>query len=704
MTAADHREEARSAMPILKAALLAAVLFLLCAVPASAQTRTVIATVPQPSTANPGDWAGGLTPLDGDTIVLPSGTTALDIDGTLLLGGLRTDENENTPIIRLRNGSDLAIGASEGVFPRLRNAIFAGTAGEDNQVTFVMGATISGSLRLANGVTINADPADNQSGLGLTNVNVQFSGAVTGQPTPGIRLRGGDSVVGGPVAVSGPVNAIRPVFQVDHPATLRFSEFASLSPSLVTRFTGHVVAEGGSTLGTLESSGGTLDVIPGASSATVALYGASLQDAFVNVAQAANGFFPVLSSPGSLHVDRTRFRTVPHADADQAAAPQQQTITPGAAILGSDNRFPPGRINRAGAWVPSQNASGELVADRRVLTPKEPVAGEEPPRPAKLVAHGSGQLGTKLTCAAGEYNHEIPDGAFHGNFYRDGIEVATDVAEYEISALDLGKPITCATVVVDVFGNIIDDPAVGMFQWTLPPEQLPPTPETPGTPETPSTSTPAPATPAPALPVATSPAAPTPAAANPAPAPATTSVPRATRAIAAPLPAIAAAATTPARCPTVAELSDVTTAWRLAQSAKSQTTLTGAATPGIWRCSVTGIDDGKPVVLRSLPVLVANRQRAMLTSETASTPKLRNPTLLSSGKQRISARLYARGGDAKLKTRTTRFTQTVTKGENTVRFVETVGASLPKGRYKLVVRAITKDGVSAPLVQEVTIR
>ncbi|HWT94638.1 MAG TPA: hypothetical protein VN238_16700, partial [Solirubrobacteraceae bacterium] len=159
----------------------------------------------------------------------------------------------------------------------------------------------------------------------------------------------------------------------------------------------------------------------------------------------------------------------------------------------------------------------------------------------------------------------------------------------------------------------------------------------------------------------------------------------------------------PATCPSIATLEDIQSAWRSADGQRAQGTLTGSSAPGVWRCRVTGTEDGQPVVLRSLPVLVANGQRAMFDRETVQAERLSDPTLLSSGAQRISARLYARKADSKLGTRTTRFTQRVHRGENAVGFTRHVGAKLPKGRYKLVVRAITEDGVSAPLIQEVTI-
>lgn len=169
------------------------------------------------------------------------------------------------------------------------------------------------------------------------------------------------------------------------------------------------------------------------------------------------------------------------------------------------------------------------------------------------------------------------------------------------------------------------------------------------------------------------------------------------------LPTITTPATAPATCPTDATLDAVASAWRSADGRRVQDTLTGGATPGVWRCRVAGTQDGQPVVLRSLPVLVANGQRAMFSRETVKAARLSDPTLLSSGAQRISARLYARKADSRLGTRTTRFTQAVRRGENTVAFTKHAGTQLPKGRYKLVVRALTPDGVSAPLIQELTI-
>jgi hypothetical protein len=120
---------------------------------------------------------------------------------------------------------------------------------------------------------------------------------------------------------------------------------------------------------------------------------------------------------------------------------------------------------------------------------------------------------------------------------------------------------------------------------------------------------------------------------------------------------------------------------------------------------IRGTEHGAPVEYRSLPVLVTGHQRAMLTAETATAATLKDPRLLSTGRQRISARLYRRvKGTWKIGPRSTRFEQTVRQGANTIAFVQHLAKPLPKGRYKLVVRVYTaKHTISGALVQELTI-
>jgi hypothetical protein len=104
-------------------------------------------------------------------------------------------------------------------------------------------------------------------------------------------------------------------------------------------------------------------------------------------------------------------------------------------------------------------------------------------------------------------------------------------------------------------------------------------------------------------------------------------------------------------------------------------------------------------------VLVTGRQRATLTADSATAATLKNPRLLSTGRQRIAARLYRRTGRAwKLGPRSTSFEQTVKHGTNTIAFAQRLKAPLPEGRYKLVIRVYTaKHTLSRALVQELTI-
>jgi hypothetical protein len=160
----------------------------------------------------------------------------------------------------------------------------------------------------------------------------------------------------------------------------------------------------------------------------------------------------------------------------------------------------------------------------------------------------------------------------------------------------------------------------------------------------------------------------------------------------------------PATCPAVNSLAGVSAQWvSPKQTIASPTLATNTATPGVWRCLLTGTENGKPVTYRSLPVLISGGKRAMLTAETAKVRKLAAVKLLSSGSQKMSVRVYQRSNGAWKLGRKARFDVTVKRGTNTMNLAKRLKTS-GKGNFKFVVRAYTtKAKVSDALVQEIAV-
>ena len=665
-----------ASMRLLPAVTLTAASFTLLTSAASAATLTAV--VPNAKTSDPGAWSPAMMPVDGDTLVIPE-PWPVTIDRDLRLGGLVTNP---ATILRLSPNIVLAIDAPTD----LRDLSIVGTP--TSRIVLGEDATIGGTVKVLGGPTI-----DSLRDLTFTDgAAISTSGGPSGQG-PVFSLERGSARVKGAVTQTAPPNVLRPIFGVKETAVLTYEGAVTQNPDFLTVSDGTVVVEGGAKLGRMQATG-RLELRRGQTSRMIDLGDTDLNDADVRFVQGQDGLFPTLTGATDVNAHTSKIRPVADPSADQAAAPQRQQLagdpTP---FPYQANVFSDGRIDASSTWLAESVEGFNVFVTRHALTAK---AGE----PAVIVPAGAQPVGTVLHCRAGEYSTEVQPVAV--TFLRDGVEVGTNGA-YTLTEADRGHEITCRMTVEGLYGNRLEVAAYGAVTVAAPVVEEPTTPTTPSTPESPAK--PAPDVPSPAAETPATPApstTPAPAAAANAPAKPAAPAARAKGTTTA-LPAITAPAATPATCPSIATLEDIQSAWRSADGQRAQGTLTGSSAPGVWRCRVTGTEDGQPVVLRSLPVLVANGQRAMFDRETVQAERLSDPTLLSSGAQRISARLYARKADSKLGTRTTRFTQRVHRGENAVGFTRHVGAKLPKGRYKLVVRAITEDGVSAPLIQEVTI-